>query len=438
MKSSNLYDFIGVGIGPSNLSIASLIAPLPKVKACFLEQKAGFVWHPGMLMKEATIQVSFLKDLVSLVDPTNPYSFLSFLVQKKRIYRYLNAQFKQTKRLEFNQYYQWVTTQLPNLHFNQKVNRIDASKGCFYVSSNSKKLKTSRIVLATGLTAKMPDCAQEFIGEENVFHAINFLAYEKGWKGKKVAVIGGGQSGAEVVNHILADNVPPDEISWITGRPSFLPIDDSNFTNEFFTPDYSVYFQGLPSKEKARIVREQNIWSDGIEPGLLSQIYQSAYEMEFLTEGKKRLKLVPEVMVSDIEKTHSGYSIVGECVRSQKNIIEADIIILATGFTYKMPDFMEPLKEHIVLEDGRFVINEDFSIQLKGLPETQKIYVQNVARFQRGIADPNLSLTAWRSAKIINSILGVPYYDLKYNNSIFDWNNSYKEIAHEVFDPIKV
>jgi lysine N6-hydroxylase len=38
----------------------------------------------------------------------------------------------------------------------------------------------------------------------------------------------------------------------------------------------------------------------------------------------------------------------------------------------------------------------------------------------RGIADPNLSLMAWRSAIIANSLLGREAYDVKGESSVFD------------------
>ena len=59
------------------------------------------------MLPEATLQVSYLKDLVTLADPTNPYSFLSFLFKEKRFYRFLHADFQRVTRKEYNQYLQW-------------------------------------------------------------------------------------------------------------------------------------------------------------------------------------------------------------------------------------------------------------------------------------------------------------------------------------------
>lgn len=71
----NIYDLIGIGIGPFNLGLAALIKGKTNINAKFLEQKPEFQWHPGMLIEGSTLQVPFLADLVSMVDPTSPYSF---------------------------------------------------------------------------------------------------------------------------------------------------------------------------------------------------------------------------------------------------------------------------------------------------------------------------------------------------------------------------
>ena len=77
------YDFIGIGIGPFNLSIAALAEGLDGFSSLFLERKPHFSWHPGMMVPDCHMQTSFLKDLVSAVEPTNRHSFLNYLVQRK-------------------------------------------------------------------------------------------------------------------------------------------------------------------------------------------------------------------------------------------------------------------------------------------------------------------------------------------------------------------
>jgi lysine N6-hydroxylase len=67
------------------------------------------------------------------------------------------------------------------------------------------------------------------------------------------------------------------------------------------------------------------------------------------------------------------------------------------------------------------VVRSDFSIEWDGPPGLH-IYAQNAARHMRGVADPNLSLMAWRSAVIANSLLGRTVYDVNGESSAFDFD----------------
>ena len=49
------YDFIGIGIGPFNLSVAALAEGLDGFSSLFLERKPHFSWHPGLLGRDSHI-----------------------------------------------------------------------------------------------------------------------------------------------------------------------------------------------------------------------------------------------------------------------------------------------------------------------------------------------------------------------------------------------
>src|SRR5258708_21804993 len=114
------FDAIGVGVGPFNLSLAALLAPT-SLHARFFERNAEFQWHPGLLFPEATVQVSFLKDLVTLADPTTRYSFLAFLHAKRRFYRFINTGQARAHRLQSNPSLQSVPRHPDNVQFRPHV-----------------------------------------------------------------------------------------------------------------------------------------------------------------------------------------------------------------------------------------------------------------------------------------------------------------------------
>lgn len=112
MKKS--VDFIGVGTGPFNLSIAALSHQIEELNCLFFDEHPHFSWHPGMLVPDCHMQTVFLKDLVSAVAPTNPYSFVNYLVKHKKFYRFLTSRLRTVSREEFSDYLRWAAEDMNN------------------------------------------------------------------------------------------------------------------------------------------------------------------------------------------------------------------------------------------------------------------------------------------------------------------------------------
>jgi lysine N6-hydroxylase len=416
-----VIDAVGIGIGPFNLSVAALLYPISGLRTRYFERRPQFQWHPGILFPESTIQVSFLKDLVTLADPTNPFSFLAFLSAQKRLYRFINARFGLVTRQEFNQYFRWVCSQLPNLEFNQPVDAISYDKDTLVVELRNEKVRTKNIILGTGLLPYIPDCAKPHLGS-TVFHASTYLQHNIQPRGQRIAVVGGGQTGAEIVFHLLADSASlPEEVIWISRRPNFLPLDDSPFTNELFMPGYSNYFFNLSEQYKRQLLMEQKLASDGISTELLEKLYRRLYELEFLEQLGRPCSLSPSSELVGMNAASSGWTIdVQDTLTGQISALDVDIVVLCTGFAHTFPSYLQPLMQRIHWDKNGFLVNDDFSILWDGHPSL-KIYVLNAAKHARGVADPNLSLMAWRSAMIVNSLVGRRVYDVEEASSAFNW-----------------
>src|SRR3954463_12248217 len=112
-----VHDVVGVGFGPSNLALAIAIDEHNRgagepVSGLFLERQPRFGWHRGMLIDDATMQVSFLKDLVTLRNPTSDYSFLCFLREQGRLIDFLNQKTLFPLRVEFHEYFEWAAARV--------------------------------------------------------------------------------------------------------------------------------------------------------------------------------------------------------------------------------------------------------------------------------------------------------------------------------------
>lgn len=88
-----VFDLIGVGFGPSNISLAIALAESGMlIHTRFLGARQGFAWHPGMMIPGADMQISFLTDLVSERNPKSPYTFGNYLHQKAPTGRFYQSQ----------------------------------------------------------------------------------------------------------------------------------------------------------------------------------------------------------------------------------------------------------------------------------------------------------------------------------------------------------
>lgn len=101
------HDFIGIGLGPFNLGLACLTEPIDELNGVFLESKPDFEWHAGMFLEGAHLQTPFMSDLVTMADPTSPYSFLNYLKERGRLYSFYIRENFYPLRTEYNDYCRW-------------------------------------------------------------------------------------------------------------------------------------------------------------------------------------------------------------------------------------------------------------------------------------------------------------------------------------------
>jgi lysine N6-hydroxylase len=414
-------DVVGVGVGPANLSLAALVEPIADLDAVFLEQKSEFAWHPGLLLPGTTTQVHFIKDLVTLVDPTSRFSFLAFLAAKKRLYRAVIADRARVSRLEFDEYYRWVASSLESVAFGSPVDAVSWDGQTFVVETVDRTVRARNVVIGTGRPPYVPRCARSLLGRRG-FHGNDFLLRHRSLRGERVAIVGGGQTGAEIFHHLLSERSErPERIYWVTKRVNFLPLDDTAFTNELFLPGYSEYFYGLPEEKRLDLLQSQVLSSNGIDADLLESIYRRLYDLECI-EGEGRFcRLVAGHELVEAVEAGDRVELMFESLETGAvSTIAVDAVILATGDRAVPSPVLEPLLDRIALSNGRLVVRRDFSLEWDGPPDC-RIYVQNAASHQFGIADPNLSLVAWRSATIANSVAGRPVYDLDGESAAIDW-----------------
>jgi len=424
-------DLAGIGVGPFNLSLAAQLDAVEDIDARFFDRAPAFDWHPGMMLPEAALQTSVLKDLVTAVNPTSPWSFLAYLVAQKRFYEFLNADFGAVPRQEFAQYLAWVAARLPSLRFGTAIHEVRFEADRFRLRGAGGTACARNIALGVGLQPNLPAFAGKLDPRDHA-HSAQATSILARVAGRRVAVIGGGQSGAEIVLTLLnRAQDRPASVDWISRRPNFQPIDATPFTNELFTPGYVERFHALPEARRHSTVVRQKLAGDGISTSTLQAIYRRLYTMRHLTGTSPTgeptaASLSPHREVLDVERAAGCYRLLmrnGFDGRIEGS--HADIVVLATGYRFALPPCLDPLRDRLVLDaTGRPQVGPDFAAAWDG-PARNRLFVLNGGLISHGIAEPQLSLMAWRSAVIVNALAGRAVFEVDASPSPLAWSSAH-------------
>ncbi len=410
---SEVLDLVGIGIGPFNLSLAALLDRVESGRSRFFERKGGFDWHAEVMFPDSVMQTSYLKDLVTPVDPTSPYSFLNYLVDRKLFYAFLNTQRGVVSRREFEQYCQWVAAKLERrLRFGIDVRAVDFDGSEFRVETSGGVQRAKHICVATGYAPRIPDVARPHLGPR-VFHAKSPELAKLRLDGRRVLVVGGGQTGIEVFRNALLDRWGrAADVQLVTRRSGLEPLDESAFTNEYFTPHYLDGFWGLASVAKAQVVASQKLASDGNTPAYLLDLYNDLYRLKLVEGDPRGLGILANRRLRAFDREGEAYRVRFDHAHGgDEETIVADVVILATGFEARLPPVLEPLFPRLKLDgQGRFRFRKSYAVEWDG-PDENRIYALNYSRHEHGIADPQTSLMAWRAAVVVNDLMGRKVYD---------------------------
>ncbi len=411
------YDLVGVGIGPFNLSLAALTEPVDGVGALFLDSRPEFSWHPGLLLDGATLQVPFLADLVSLVDPTSRWSFLSYLREHDRLFPFYFSERFHMPRREYDHYCRWVAESLPSCRFGARVDGVvwdgDAFTVTYTAGEEEHRVRARNVVLGVGTEPIVPPAFADLLSKE-VFHAGQYLHHVPALAGAEdITVVGSGQSGAEVFLDLLRQQPQTGaRLRWLTQAPAFAPMEYSKIGLEHFTPDYTRYFHALPEATRDRLVPEQWQLYKAISAETLAEIHDALYDA---TVGGRDVdvELLPNVVVESAERSGERFALGCRHVEQDQTFtLATDRIVLATGYAARRPALLDPLTELIGWDShGRYRVDADYRVALA--PDvTGSLFVQNAELHTHGVGTPDLGLGAWRSATILNALTGRTVYRL--------------------------
>jgi lysine N6-hydroxylase len=421
MNDQTIYDFIGIGIGPFNLGMAVLSQPIKELNCLFFEQKKEFSWHTGMLIENTTLQVPFLADLVLPVDPTSRFTFINYLKEIQRLFKFCIKEDNFITRKEYVNYCKWVVAQLDNCHFGHTVkNALYVNeKGCYELTvvntgSNLERVYfTKRLIIGIGTNPHIQEFAKEHLSGQ-VFHNSSYL-YNKLQavaSSKTISIVGSGQSAGEIFYDLLKETVNHSfNLNWFTRSSRFFPMEYAKLTHEFTSPDYINYFYSLTAEKKEKVLKEQDVLYKGMNIALINSIYDALYQRD-LEESDNAIHLTTNCELKDISKGKTGDLSLRFYHREQEKEFSwsTDTLILSTGYCFELPSFLHKIRDRIQWDNkGRFAVNRNYSIDAA----QNEIFVLNAELHTHGFLAPDLGMAPYRNATILNEILGYEYYKME-------------------------
>ncbi|MGX7826689.1 lysine N(6)-hydroxylase/L-ornithine N(5)-oxygenase family protein [Actinokineospora sp. 24-640] len=402
-------DLAGVGIGPVNLSLAALADPVPGLRTAFFERRPEFRWHPGLLIDGTTLQVPFLADLVSLVEPTHPLSFLAYLRDRDRLFPFYFAERFHIPRAEYDDYCRWASERLPGCRFGHEVRGMRWSDGAFELDVPGGPVRARNLVLGVGTEPVVPPPLRPLADDPGaaVAHSADYLAArDRLLAAEDVTVVGSGQSGAEVVLDLLRRRA--GALRWIARTPAFAPMEYSKLGLEQFTPDYVRFFRGLDERTRDRLVPAQWQLYKGISAETIEAIHDELYQRT-IGGGWPRATFAPGV---EVTAARPGIELdLRHAQQGSTATVRTDAVVCATGYAERD---IEPLLGGLAVgrdAAGRIAVDADFRVRLDPAV-TGSVFVQNAERHTHGVGAPDLGLAAWRAATILNAVCGREVYRL--------------------------
>lgn len=411
------HDLIGIGFGPSNLALAIALQERAEqggkaFDAMFLERQPDYNWHGNTLVAQSELQISFLKDLVTLRNPSSRFSFVNYLKAHGRLVDFINLGTFYPCRMEYNDYLRWVAVQFAEQsRYGEQVLRVEPVveadgrvQRLNVISQNQQGCEVSRqtrsVIVSTGGTPKIPPVFAGFKDDPRVFHHARYLsamATQACSRGEpmRIAVVGAGQSAAEAFID-LSDNFPNVQVDMILRAAVLKPADDSPFVNEIFGPDYTDLVFNQPETERERLIREyHNTNYSVVDLDLIERIYAILYRQK--VSGIERHAFLCRRMIESASDVDGRVQLqLRDLATGSTEARRYDAVILATGYERRSHrELLAPLKDY--LDDFR--VDRDY--QLLARPELETpVFIQGFSQHSHGLSDTLLSVLPARSGEI--------------------------------------
>lgn len=422
-------DLLGIGFGPSNLGLAIAagehVAQVARtgsgargapLRVGFVERQPRFGWHRGMLLDDATMQVSFLKDLVTQRNPSSDFSFVSYLHERGRLTDFINHKILFPLRIEFHDYLEWAAARVEHLvTYDQEVVDVvpvvvDGVVLAFDVvardqAGRSTVRRARDVVVAPGLAPCLPAGVTR---GPRVWHNLDILSRVETVPAdpapRRFAVVGAGQSAAEVVDY-LHKRFPTAEVCSIFARWGYTPADDTPYANRIFDPGaVDTYFAADDAVKRMLLDYHRGTNYSVVDADLINDLYRREYQER--VQGQPRLRMLNASQVVATDPGPDGVGLEVEFLPTgERSNLHVDALVYATGYAPTDPARLLGQAGELVARrpDGELAVERDYRVTLDA-PAEAAVYVQGGTEHTHGISSTLLSNIAIRAGEIVASV----------------------------------
>ncbi|GJE27503.1 lysine N(6)-hydroxylase/L-ornithine N(5)-oxygenase family protein [Methylobacterium organophilum] len=424
MTPPSTTDILGIGFGPANLSLAIALADAARARGerpsmLFLERQAAFGWHRGMMLPGADMQISFVKDLVTLRDPTSPFSFINYLHEKGRLNAFLNLKTFNPSRVEYNDYLAWAAAHFAeHAAYGERVEAVEPETrdgrlvaiGVLARDSAGelRQRRCRHLVLAAGGEPVVP---APFAGlsDPRVIHSSGYLPGIAAALGDprartappRILVIGAGQSAVEVAVD-AGSRYAEARIDLAIRGPALKPADDSPFVNEIFDPESVDLVHDAPEAMRADLLASYRATNYAVvDSDLIQSFYATLYEER--VAGEARNRLLRNTVAEAVAAGPGGLRVtLRDRLAGTVETAEYDLIVLATGYARAtLPALLDGLRPFLAGE----TVDRHYRLPLERADPRVTVHLQGFAEASHGLTETLLSILPVRAAAIARTIL---------------------------------
>jgi L-ornithine N5-oxygenase len=368
-----------------------------------------------MLIPDATMQVSFLKDLATMRNPRSRFGFVPYLHDRGRLVDFINHKVLFPTREEFHDYLQWAADGVDHMvRYGLEVTAIRPAGTSGPVvevdvaavgEAEAVTYRARNLVIGTGLVPRLPEGVTS---SERLWHSSEFLhrlAALPTAEPRRFVVAGAGQSAAEIADH-LHRTYEDAEVVAVHTRYGYSPADDSPYANRIFDPEaVDLYHAAEPSVRRTLMDYHRNTNYGVVDMDLIEELYRRSYQEK--VRGEQRLRILGVTRLTQVEEGPDGVRVqVRNLATGETETMDADAVVYATG--YSEPDPGRLLGELDAAcardEDGRLRVRRDYRVETA--PEVEAgIYLMGGTEHSHGITANLLSMAAVRAGEICDSLV---------------------------------